>query len=84
MWNPNTITVDGVPLVKGLKNNLLSVSKLHDKGCSITFDILSCLIEHKYDKELVFKGSRIENIYILSLDDVSKSDTKCTLIWLIR
>lgn len=77
--NPFTITVDGVFLLKDLKHNLLNVSQLYDKGYSITFDTLSCSIEHKDDTKLVFKGSRVDNIYMVSLYDVSKSDTKCLI-----
>lgn len=41
------------------------------------FDTLSCLIEHKASKDLVFKGYRIDNVYMLDLDDVSMYGTKC-------
>lgn len=77
MRNPFTIIIDGVLLVKGLKNNLLSVSKLCYKRYSITFDTLSCLIEKKSNKKLVFKCYKIDNILMLSLSDVSKIRTKC-------
>lgn len=70
MVNPSTITIEGVLLVKGLKHNLLTVSQLCDKGYSIVFDTLSCLIEHKATKILMFKGYRVDNIYFLNLDDV--------------
>ena len=63
-------------LVKGIKHNLLSVSHLSDKVYSI-FYTLGCLIEHKSTKSLVFKSSRIDNIYLLDLDDVSMYGTKC-------
>lgn len=75
--NPSTITIDCVLFVKGLKNNLLNISKLCDKGYSITFDPLSCIIEHKCDKEKMFKDSRIDNVYMLNLDDASNIGTKC-------
>lgn len=74
--------------MKGLKQNLLSISQLCDKGYSIAFDTLSCIIEHKTSKDLVFKGSRIENVYMLDLDDFSMHRTKCLVAknkdyWLI-
>lgn len=78
--NPSTIIVGDVLLVKGLKYNLLSVSQLCDKGYSIVFYMFSCSIEHKDSKSIMFKGSRVENIYFLDLYDVSRYDTKCLVI----
>lgn len=77
MVNPSTITIENVLLVKALKHNLLSISKLCDKGHSVSFNILSCIIEHNTSKVLVFKGSTIENVYMLDLDDVLMHGTKC-------
>lgn len=77
MGNPSTITISGILFVKGLKHNLLSIIQLCDKGYSITFDPLNCIIEYKNDKEKFFKGSRIDNIYMLNVDDVSNIGTKC-------
>lgn len=45
--NPSIITIENVLLVKGLKQNLLSISQLSDKGYSVSFGTLSCIIEHK-------------------------------------
>ena len=64
-------------LVKAIKQSILSVSQLCDKGHTIVFYTLSCIIEHKASKDLLFKGSRIDNIYMLDLDDVSMHGTKC-------
>lgn len=75
--NPSTIIIDEILLVKRLKLSILSVTQSCDKGYLINFYILSFLIEHKLDKKLVFKGSRVENIYMLSLDDVLNSGIKC-------
>lgn len=74
--NPSITTIESVLLVKGLKHNLLSVSKSWDKGYFIVFDTLNCLIEYKESKSLVLKGSRIDNICLLDLDDVSMYGTK--------
>lgn len=70
MGNQSTITIENMLLVKGLKHNLLSIDQLCDKGYSIVFDTLSYGIEHKTSNDLVFKCSRIENVYMLDLDDV--------------
>lgn len=56
MENSSIITIDGAILVIWLKNNLLSISESYDKGYTITFNTLNCLIEHKAHKERVFKG----------------------------
>lgn len=76
MVNPCIITIECVLLGKGLKHNLLSVSQLCDKGYSVVFDTLSFLIEHKASEYLVFKGSRIDNIYMLDSNDVSMHGAK--------
>lgn len=60
--NPSIITINGVLLMKGLKHNLLSISQLYDKCYSIKFDSLNYIIEHKRDKDMMFKGSRIDHI----------------------
>lgn len=70
MRNPFTITVEGVLLVEGIKHNLLSIIQLCEKDYSMFFYTLSWLIEHKESRELVFKGSRIDNIYMLDMNDV--------------
>lgn len=59
MGNPSIITIENVLLAKGLKLNLLSISQLCDKGYFVVFDTLSCVIEHKASKAIVFKGCRI-------------------------
>lgn len=63
-------------LVKWLKHNLLSVSQLCDKWYFVVFDTLRCLIENKASTDLVFKGSRIDNIYMLDSDYVSMHGSK--------
>lgn len=77
MGNSYIITVYVVLLVKELKHKLLRVSQLCNKGYLITFDTLSFLVAHKYYKKLMFNGSRVNNICMLSLNDVLKRGTKC-------
>ena len=74
---PNT-TIDGVLYVEGLKHNLLSISQLCDKGFNIIFKTDSCIIEDKLTHEAKLRGNRINNIYMISLDDIS-SKVKCLL-----
>ena len=64
-------------LVDGLKHNLLSISQLCDKGFKIKFTKSCCLFVHDEKKECMFKGLRVNNIYMLSLDDVAIGGAKC-------
>lgn len=70
MRNASTITIKNILLVNGLKHNLLNINQLCDKEYAVVFDTHSCLIEHKANNDIVFKGSSIDNVYILDLDDV--------------
>ena len=74
--NPSTTTISDVHLVEGLKHNLLSISQLCDKGYKVTFTNTSCIIENS-EQNIMFKGIRVNNIYMLDLFDVSLTSTKC-------
>ena len=74
--NPSTTTISDVHLVEGLKHNLLSISQLCDKGYKVTFTNTCCIIEST-EKDIVFKGIRVNNIYMFDLFDVSLTSTKC-------
>lgn len=63
--------MEGDLLVKWLRYNLLDISQLCDKEYFIVFNTFSCLVEHKANTSIVFKGSKVDNIYLLDLDDVS-------------
>jgi len=58
--------ITNVILVKNLKHNLLSISKLCDKGFLITFETGKCNIFDK-NKNLIFEGTRNHNIYVLNM-----------------
>jgi len=77
--NPSTTTIKDVMLVDGLKHNLLSISQFCDNGFTITFNAQCCIIEHNDDKDVMFKGLRVNNVYVLDLDDVSSSGAKCLI-----
>nr|KYP31345.1 Retrovirus-related Pol polyprotein from transposon TNT 1-94 [Cajanus cajan] len=87
--NSSSLTlIENVLLVEGLKHNLLSISQLSDKGFKIEFDNTCCLICDKKTKEIRFIGKRIDNIYMLDLENsIAISNTKCLItkednIWL--
>ncbi|MFA1236664.1 GAG-pre-integrase domain-containing protein, partial [Klebsiella pneumoniae] len=67
-------------LVDGLKHTLLSISQLCDKGFSIVFEHDACLILDSKTKEIIFKGTRKNNVYELYLDELPSLDEKCFVI----
>jgi hypothetical protein len=55
-----------VLFIDGLKNNLLSVSQICDRGCEVTFTTKNCKINTINTGELIAKGVRTENnIYVM-------------------
>ena len=60
-------SIENVLLVTGLKNSLLSVSQLCDKGYLVSFDSQKCLIEHKHDINVKHVGHRVNNVYMIDL-----------------
>lgn len=72
-----TTSIDNVLFVEGLKHNLLSISQLCDKGNKVSFDSKSSLIENLHDKNKKLIGHRINNIYMIDLDDISSNDACC-------
>ena len=73
----SSTSIDNVILVKGLKHNLISVSQLCDKGNLVTFDSKCCLIKRQDTNEIVLIGHRVDNVYMINLDEVSSNDVKC-------
>ena len=63
--NPSSTTISDVLLVDGLKHNLISISQLCDKGYNVSFSKEFCIIEHNDKKDDVFKGLRVNNVYML-------------------
>ena len=73
--SPQTM-IDDVLLVEGLKHNLLSISQLSDKGYNIEFNSSNCIVEKNDDTHAKLIGKRVNNIYMLSLDNVP-THVKC-------
>ncbi|KAK2369267.1 putative mitochondrial protein [Trifolium repens] len=65
-------------MLKGLKYNLLSISQLCDKGFKIKFTKDECLIEDEANHEVKLIGKRINNIFMIFLDD-SSLKVKCLM-----
>ena len=74
---PFTI-IEDVLFVEGLKHNLLSISQLCDKGFRINFTKDECLIEHEVTHDILLKGKRFNNIFMISFDNPSLN-VKCLM-----
>ena len=77
--NLSSTTISDILLVDGLKHNLISISQLCDKGYNVSFSKYCCTIEYNLNKENVFKGLRVNNIYMLDLNEVSVKGAKCLI-----
>ena len=60
--NISSPSIENVQLVDNLKHNLLSISKLCDKGYRKIFDSSSYKIEDPTSNRLIFMGSRNDNV----------------------
>src|SRR4051812_34437812 len=76
---PPFTSIEDVLYVEGLKHNLLSISQLCDKGFKIKFTKEECLIIDEVTNEVKLKGTRINNIFMISLNDLSLK-VKCLLV----
>ena len=64
-------------LVKGLKHNLLDINQFCDKENKVTFDFNYYIVENQSDKQIKLIGKRINNIYMIDLEDKPYIDSKC-------
>jgi hypothetical protein len=72
-----------VLFVDGLKNNILSVSQIYDRGCEVTFTVNNCKIKTTNTRELLAKGVRTENnVFVLKEDKEKFHLIKIDEIWL--
>jgi len=67
----NTTKIENVQYVEGLKHNLLSISQLCDSGFEVSFKPNICEVKQTSSGKVFFTGSRIKNLYVLYLDDLS-------------
>jgi len=61
------VIIKDVLLVEDLKHSLLSISRLCDKECKITFEPNFCLITDSKLTENVLVGKRVNNVYMLNV-----------------
>ena len=67
----STTFIDNVLYVNGLKHNLISISQLCDKGYTVSFDTIICVITNPIDNSIIFIENRHKNIYIVDLNNMS-------------
>ena len=64
-------------LVNGLKHNLLSISQLCDKGNRVIFEPKKCFVTHMEENKVIFKGERVDNVYIIDLSSLTNQSVEC-------
>ena len=68
-----------VLLIDGLKYNLLSTSQLCDMGNKVTFYPRYCFVNNLDEEKVIFSGERVDNVYIINLNNVDNKDIKCLM-----
>jgi hypothetical protein len=69
------VTISNVYLVDGLNFNLLSISQFCDAGFYVKFDVEACYLINVKINKIVYKGSRIDDMYHLYLHHFKQGDT---------
>ena len=67
----STTFIDNVLYVKGLKYSLISISQLGDRGHTVSFGTIMCVITNSIDNSIILIGNRHENVYIVNLNNMS-------------
>ena len=65
--NPDCPSIENVLLVDGLKQNLISISQLCDKGYKVTFDKKECTIIDSKTNVITFTRIRKNNVYKIKI-----------------
>ena len=72
-----------VLFVDGLKENLLSVSQMCDKGCEVLFRAQDCEVRSSTTRKTLLKGVRtVSNVYIVKEEDEACHLRKLEESWL--
>jgi GAG-pre-integrase domain len=69
------LTILNVYLVDGLNFNLLSISQLCDVEFYVKFDVEACYLINAKINEIVYKGSKIDDMYYLYLYHFKQGET---------
>ena len=65
--NENSLLINDVLYVEGLKHSLLSISQLCDRGYQLTFRTNSCEIRLPNSKDVLLICKMSNNIYLLDM-----------------
>ena len=79
-----TKTVTNVPFIPEIKQNLLSVGRLFEKGYKVMFENKQCLIKDANDKDLFEVKMKGRNFALYPMDEehmAFKSKESVTKIW---
>lgn len=72
-----SVIIERVTFVQGLKHNLLSVSQLSDNGNEVSFNEEPCLIKDDQTGETIMIGVRKGNVYIAHFNSSSQEGYTC-------
>ena len=75
----NSLSINNVLYVEGLKHNLLSISQSSDSGYDIVFNQNVCKAVNQKDDTILFTGKRSSNIYKVKFSELEKQNVKCLL-----
>jgi len=73
----SSISINNVWLVDGLEHNMLSISQFFDNGYDVMFEKTNCTIINKYNKFIMFKGKRVENVYKINFFELVDQKVIC-------
>ena len=71
---PSTF-IENILLVDKLKHNLLSISQLCDVSFDVNFKPSMCIVADPLNSNSKFIGQRLDNVYIVDLDDLALSSS---------
>ena len=74
------LTLTDVKYVSGLKNNLVSVAMLEDKGYDVVFSKGKAFLRHIATSQTKRIGIRVKNLYKLEVDDCVALSAKVELM----
>ena len=73
------VIIDSVPLVDGLKHNLLSISQLCDKANEVWFTKEACVISDMSTWNILITGNRKGSVYIADFNSTNSEVMTCLL-----
>ena len=75
----DNVIIEEVALVDGLKQNLLSISQLCDKGNSVTFNTKACVVTNKRSNKVVLNRVKKGNVYLADFNSSNTEYVTCLL-----